>query len=220
MIVKVCGLRLLADIQALEEMKVQWLGFIFYPGSPRYLMGTAHYEEEKKGLHAPMQEVKKTGVFVNARHEQIIRYCHSFQLDHLQLHGEESPSYCRQLQEKLSAGSTTPRLIKAFRIGPGFDFSKTKDYETSCSYFLFDTHSKVRGGSGKKFNWDLLHHYQGNCPFLLSGGIGPDDASAVLGFHHPKMIGIDINSRFEIAPGKKNIPAIRAFLQKLQPISS
>jgi phosphoribosylanthranilate isomerase len=142
-----------------------------------------------------------------------------FDLNIIQLHGSESPAYIQLLRSgrESNGKSSDCLIIKAFNIATADDFSQTVAYEGIADYFLFDTKGKSVGGNGEKFNWSVLADYTGNTPFLLSGGIGPDDAELVKAFQHPKCLGIDLNSRFEIAPALKDVAALRRFLTLLTP---
>jgi len=197
-IIKVCGMREAENIRETEALGIDLMGFIFWPKSSRYV--------SKKPDYLPTN-CKRVGVFVDEDIEQLRRIADDYALDYIQLHGSESPDYCTQLKGR--------KLIKAFNIATADDLILTKPYEGLVEYFLFDTKGKSVGGNGEKFDWSILSAYDGNTPFLLSGGIGPDDAERVKAFHHPKCIGIDLNSRFEIAPGLKDVAALRRFLTHL-----
>lgn len=200
MIVKVCGMSQAENIREIEKLAVDWMGFIFAPHSPRFL--------DKKPDYLPVK-TRRVGVFVNAELSEILHRADDFKLWTVQLHGSESPIFCSELRTR----SFT--VIKAFQIETENDLRKTADYEGSCDYFLFDTKSNTYGGSGKLFDWTLLHSYQGQTPFLLSGGIGPENIIALKAFNHPLCVGIDLNSRFEILPGLKDGKAIKQFLKEL-----
>lgn len=203
MIVKVCGMGNTAIMHQLALLPVDMLGFIFYPRSPRYVEGKIDPEEL---LNLP-DEIQKVGVFVNASEESVLESAQKFHLDAIQLHGSETPQLCKTLQTKGYL------IIKAFNLARNNNYS---DYEPYCSYFLFDTPSEQHGGTGEKFDWTLLESYQGDTPFLLSGGIGPNDVNELLQINHPKLAGIDINSKFEISPGVKSYSSISKFLDQLK----
>lgn len=199
--IKVCGMCDAQNIAGLLKLHPDFIGFIFHELSPR------HCHQVPK---APIPKtVFKVGVFVNRPLEYILMKKEAFNLDVIQLHGNESPAFCLKIEQK-----GTP-VIKAFNIGPGFDFEKLKAYEPACSYFLFDAAGREAGGNGITFNWDLLKAYHGKTPFLLSGGITPDLIGAVKNFSHPFFYGVDLNSGFEIKPGIKNIAKIKAFKNEL-----
>ena len=198
MIIKVCGLRDSRNISQVARLGVHWIGMIFWPRSKRYVSVPP----------ASLPEgVKRVGVFVDATLEEVRRHINDYRLDLVQLHGQESPDYVRALKPF--------PVIKAFNIASPDDLLQTEAYEGLADYFLFDTKGKAVGGNGEKFDWSVLARYQGNTPFLLSGGIGPDDAESVKTFRHPKCIGIDLNSRFEIEPALKDITRIKQFLEQL-----
>lgn len=200
MIVKVCGMTEADNIRQIDVLGVNLIGFIFYPKSPRYLYQIPRY--------LPIL-AKRVGVFVNESKENILMYADRFGLDYIQLHGNESPEYCRSLH------SHGFRIIKAFSIAFPKDLLVTSDYEGFCDYYLFDTPTTRYGGSGQQFDWSLLQHYNEATPFLLSGGINSYSAKALKEFHHPRMAGIDINSRFETSPGIKDAERIERFLKEL-----
>ena len=197
-IIKVCGMREPDNIRAVEALGIDLMGFIFWPTSSRYVSQRPDYLPKR---------VKRVGVFVDEDPEQVKRLANDYGLDYIQLHGQESPSYIFQLRGL--------HVIKAFNISTAEDLLQTQPYEGLVDYFLFDAKGKSVGGNGEKFNWDVLDAYQGNTPFLLSGGIGSDDAERVNALYHPKCIGIDLNSRFELAPGLKDIDALRRFVNDI-----
>jgi len=196
--IKVCGMRDAENIREVEALGIDLMGFIFWPKSSRYVSDCPSYLPSN---------VKRVGVFVNENIEKVKQTAHDYALDFIQLHGSESPEYCTLLKGH--------HLIKAFNIATKVDFAQAKVYEGLVDYFLFDTKGKSVGGNGEKFDWSVLSAYDGNTPFLLSGGIGPEDAEQVKSFNHPQCIGIDLNSRFEIAPGLKDINKLKQFLEQL-----
>lgn len=202
MIVKVCGMADAEIMHQLAKLKPDMLGFIFYPRSPRFVEGKIDPAELRK---LP-SSILKTGVFVNANLNDILEKASIYQLQAIQLHGSESIELCQSLHEK------------GFVVLKAFNLNKKNDYEAYapyCNYFLFDTPSEQHGGTGEKFDWSLLESYKCEIPFLLSGGIGPNDAEEVLQINHPMMAGIDINSKFEMAPGIKDFGKIESFLNKI-----
>ena len=199
MIVKVCGMRDAANIRQLEALGIDWMGMIFWPKSKRYV--------STPPVYLP-QHVRKVGVFVDASLDAIRQHVEDYQLDIVQLHGQESPETLKALKPLT--------LTKAFNIATPEDLQKTEPYEGLADYFLFDTKGKSVGGNGEKFDWSVLDSYQGETPFLLSGGIGSEDAQDVKTFHHPKCIGIDLNSRFEAEPGLKDITKLKQFLEAIR----
>lgn len=197
-ILKVCGMRDGENICAVDALGVDWIGFIFYPHSKRYV---------GEQLTKTASTAKRVGVFVNENVDTILKNVLSYSLDIVQLHGDESPELCNQLREHQI------RVMKAFRIGDSLPLEEIAAYKGCCDYFLFDTHTPNYGGSGRKFDWDILQHYQGNTPFILSGGIGPNDVQKIREFSHTMCIGIDINSKFELSPANKDIQLIKQFIK-------
>jgi phosphoribosylanthranilate isomerase len=207
--IKVCGMRNMENIESLLALNPDYVGFIFYNKSRRYV-------DDFPKITFP-DSVKKIGVFVNETLEEVLKKVSDFGLNGVQLHGNESPQYCEELVRKLKLKS--PResrvVIKAFSVDSLFDFNITNSYEAHCDYLLFDTKGKNYGGNGIKFNWEILKKYHGNTPFLLSGGISKEDVTEIKDFHHIAFGGIDINSGFEIEPGLKNINEIKEFKSNL-----
>ncbi len=193
------------NIAAVAALKPDFMGLIFYPKSPRYAETL-----DIAALNALSPSIKKIGVFVNENLENILTIAYKYKLDGLQLHGTELVDMCAKLKR---AGYI---VIKAFPIAEAYNFKVTKDYEGACDYFLFDTKTDAYGGSGLKFNWAMLEEYRGETPFLLSGGIAADDAEAILKIEHPKFVGIDLNSKFELKPGLKNIDLLKTFILELK----
>ncbi|HFA48278.1 MAG TPA: phosphoribosylanthranilate isomerase [Bacteroidetes bacterium] len=216
---KICGLRQTENIKSLLALQPGYLGFIFYEKSKRYAEGilderfTKLYKFSKPNLRNP----KKTGVFVNEDLNKIKSSIKKYGLNAVQLHGDESPEYCRALKSGGDLKSPPDlEIIKVFSVNDDFDFNKTKIYEDVCDLFLFDTKGKERGGNGIAFNWHILNKYDGEKPFFLSGGIGPGDAAEIKKIKHPKLYGVDINSRFEIEPGLKDVEMVEQFIAELK----
>jgi phosphoribosylanthranilate isomerase len=199
--IKICGMREAENIRQVERLGIDWLGMIFWPQSKRYVAERPDYLPTR---------AKRVGVFVDTTIDDIVAHVNGFELDLIQLHGHESPDFISGLRN-----ATDRPFIKAFNIASTQDLIQTRDYEGIVDYFLFDTKGKSVGGNGEKFDWSVLTDYHGETPFLLSGGIGPDDASRVKSFHHPRCIGIDLNSRFEEAPALKDINALKQFIDHL-----
>ena len=187
------------NIRDVEALGIDWIGMIFWPKSKRYVAEVPSYLPE---------HLKKVGVFVDSTLDDILQHISDYQLDIIQLHGQESPDFAKALKPHT--------IIKAFNIEKADDLLQTEKYEGIADYFLFDTKGKMAGGNGQKFDWSVLTAYQGKTPFLLSGGIGPEDAESVRSFHHPRCIGIDLNSRFESEPGFKDINQLKTFINKLR----
>jgi len=200
---KVCGMRNPRNIiQLMEQVNPDFVGFIFYPRSPRYFLSS----ENPIPNQVPIE--KRVGVFVNNSKEEIMNLASVFQLNIIQLHGNESPDLCRELREKHLT------VIKAISISEKKDILLTKYYSDSCDYLLFDTKSKSFGGAGKKFNWEILQDFQSERPYFLSGGIDLGDLTEIENL--PVLpYSIDINSRFEMEPGLKDIRKISHFKKKL-----
>ena len=194
------------NIREVEALGINWMGLIFWPKSSRYVSEMPDYLP---------QDVKRVGVFVDEDLDTVKKKADDYALNLIQLHGSESPDYIRALKASSSINPLTSSIIKAFNIATADDFEQTKDYEGLVDYFLFDTKGPSVGGNGVQFDWDVLKDYHGKTPFLLSGGIGPDDAERIQAFHHPQCIGIDLNSRFELSPGLKDINKLKTFIQAL-----
>ncbi len=211
MIVKVCGICESEDLISVSKMPVDYVGFIFVPTSPRNASAKLDMQLTEL-ISRSTPQLKKAGVFVDVTKEEIMEFVQAYHLDAVQLHGNETPELCEQLSEMTN-------VIKAFSIDEHFDFESTSDYEGKCNFFLFDTAGPQAGGNGFSFDWSLLNNYNGSTPFLLSGGIGPADAIKVFEVAHPQFAGIDINSKFEMYPGKKNISSLTTFINAFKPNS-
>ncbi len=190
------------NIREVLKLSPDYLGFIFYPKSPRFV-------KDYPAVDFP-SSVKKVGVFVNASEREIGEKRISFGLDVLQLHGDESPELCHILKQ------SGVEIIKVFRVDENFDFELPRKYEDFVDYFLFDTATKDFGGSGKKFDWRLLKGYNNARPIFLSGGIGPDDSASILEIEGLNIKAIDINSCFEIEPALKDVETLKRFISELR----
>lgn len=190
------------NISELVKIKPDFIGFIFYNKSKRFV-------ESFPPINFP-KEIKKVGVFVNQNEDEILDKVHQYQLEFVQLHGDESSQFCNKLVARKAC-----KIIKAFSVDETFNFDETKSFEKACSYFLFDTKGENYGGNGVKFNWNILQNYKGTIPFLLSGGISENDVVEVNNINHIKFIGIDVNSGFEIEPALKNIEKLKEFKNNL-----
>lgn len=193
------------NIRSVADLQPDFMGFIFYPKSPRYAEPL-----DFDTLNSLPKSIKKIGVFVNLDLEDILTIVFKYNLDGVQLHGSENVEICRKLKD------TGLLVLKAFPIADAYNFNVTKTYEGACDYFLFDTKTEAYGGSGVKFDWSILNEYKGETPFLLSGGIAADDAEAILKIEHPKFTGIDLNSKFEVSPGLKNVEVLSGFLKEIR----
>lgn len=227
MIIKVCGMRDADNIRALASLDIDMMGLIFYPRSPRYVSMISsragiipdHADERiaSQGNTAGNHRIKKVGVFVDDMPQSIITRVVNFGLDYVQLHGDESPTMIANLRASLIPDIVPSiKVIKALSIGCADDLRQAGIYDGVADMLLFDTRCRSVGGSGTKFDWDMLSLYKGHTPFLLSGGIGPDDAESILSISHPMMAGIDVNSKFESAPAVKDIELLRTFITKIR----
>ena len=201
---KVCGIAYLAQAIALDEMKLNYIGFIFYAPSKRYVLNqlTLNQLADFNPKHA-----KKVGVFVNEPLEQVMDIINKAKLDIVQLHGDEDAQYCAIINQIVP-------VVKVFRVGNCLpDFAA---YDTAATYYLFDTDSTLYGGTGQHFNWELIKNTDFNKPYFLSGGIGPNDIHGIEVLQKTKagksLTVIDINSQFETAPGIKNLELIKTFI--------
>jgi len=199
------------NITEVASLEPDYLGFIFYPQSKRYIGNLP-----AAVLKAIPETICKTGVFVDEQLHQVQEYILKYKLSAVQLHGDECPNYCKALKKQLPAVS----LIKAFGLNENFDFRILKPYQKVVDYFLFDTQTPERGGSGKSFNWSILRNYTLDVPYFLSGGIGLESLEDLQLLNEKHLYAIDVNSRFETAPGLKNIEKLTEFKNKLFPLSA
>ncbi|GGD96945.1 phosphoribosylanthranilate isomerase [Planktosalinus lacus] len=204
--IKICGLKDTNNIRQVSEANPDYMGFIFYPKSPRYV----GQELSKDTLETIPESIVKTAVFVDESVENIMNKVNNYGFEAIQLHGDESPAICKELKEQ------NLTVIKAFAIEETFDFTKLIPYETHCDYFLFDTKTPAFGGSGKTFDWTLLSQHQLVTPFFLSGGLGVENLDAILKLKNDKLYGLDFNSKLEDAPGLKNIQMINKVLDTIR----
>ena len=205
--IKICGLKEAENIAEITALNPDFVGFICYPPSPRFI---GKHLKQADFIQAIPKSVKKVGVFVNESISTIISYQGQLGLDFIQLHGNESPEDCQLLQQR---GLT---IIKAFAVDNQFDFEKLFSYEAHCAYFLFDTPTIAYGGSGRKFDWEVLTNYKGSLPFFLSGGIAISDIPEIKQLSFKKMVGIDVNSKLELAPGLKCINSAKEIIQLIK----
>ena len=206
------------NIRQVAELGVNWIGMIFWDKSPRNVTMIPTYAGiiPDRGSDIGSFKAKRVGVFVDEMPQNVITRVVNFRLNLIQLHGHETPTYIRNLRRTLDPDiSPGIRFIKAISVSSRDDIAAYKDYADCVDYFLFDTKCKTVGGSGEQFDWSILEAYDGEQPFLLSGGIGPGDAERIRAFRHPKCIGIDLNSRFETEPGIKDIQKLKTFLGTL-----
>ena len=229
MIIKVCGMRDPENIRALQQLDIDWMGFIFWPQSPRFVQMVSSragiipdYSSLKEDRptakgQTTTTNIKRVGVFVDEMPQSIVTRVYNYHLDIVQLHGSESRAMIENLRRTLVPDiQPNIKIMKAISIGNADDFKKTADYEEVVDFFLFDTKCQEVGGSGRRFDWALLDAYQGGTPFILSGGIAPDMAPDILKIKHPQFLGIDLNSQFETEPGFKDIDKVKAFVNTIR----
>lgn len=232
-VIKVCGLRDAENIVQVEKAGATHIGFIFYKESKRFvpmintragiipdkpepnLEGSVGRISPNASVERPKRP-QRVGVFVDDMPQNIVTRVYNYDLDFVQLHGNEKPVAIENLRRSIVPDIRKDvKFIKAFRIGNAADLEQCKAYEGVADWFLFDTFGEAVGGTGKQFDWTVLEAYKGETPFLLSGGIGPDDVEALRNFEHPQCIGIDVNSRFETAVAVKDALAIERFIEAL-----
>lgn len=200
---KICGMKL--NVQEVAALHPDYLGFIFWEPSKRFFDGSI------PGFPA---DIKKVGVFVDATLEEVLSKIKEYDLRAVQLHGKESPGFCKELKKH------AVDIIKVFSIHDNFDFGTLEPYENTCDYYLFDTKGKLPGGNGYKFDWRVLKNYPSTKPFFLSGGIGLDEVGQIIEFlkgpESEYCHAIDVNSRFELEPGLKDIGKLKEFMNSIK----
>ena len=206
MIIKVCGMREQQNISHVAATGINWMGMIFWNRSSRFVGDMAAAAAIPEGI-------TRVGVFVDQDANEVCEKAIGCSLHVIQLHGGESPSYINALRPLLPAST---KVMKAISVGCEADIEKAASYEGTADYLLFDTKCVTVGGSGRQFDWSVLRSYRGSLPFLLSGGIGPGDALRLASFSHPRLMGIDLNSRFELSPGLKDSAALSVFVEELK----
>jgi phosphoribosylanthranilate isomerase len=230
--IKVCGMREAQNIKDLVQLSIDYIGFIFYEKSARYVQ-----QIPDLGSDDGFKNIKKVGVFVNASIDFVIAKIKEFDLDIVQLHGNETTEYLYELEDYCLNASFLPyyygtrgfyrvpddypkpkwvKIWKVFSVDENFDFQETVHYETYVDKFLFDTKTPQHGGSGQKFNWEILRKYTGMTPFFLSGGISATDIEAIKAIAHPQFYGLDVNSKFEISPALKDVPLLERFISEVR----
>lgn len=211
--IKVCGMTLPEQVNALDEMGVDFAGFIFYPKSPRY-MGSKISPEKMRQIKG---RIAKIGVFVNSPYDDLMKTVEAYRLDMVQLHGDETPFFCEKVANYVT-------VIKAFRLmdNDPIDWI-TRPYHDSSDMFMFDTMGAGYGGTGKKFNWNVLKDASIDKLFYLSGGIEPGDEEKLKEFEQEpmgkKLFSIDINSKFEVSPGVKNMEKVASFVKNIKSVN-
>ena len=204
---KICGMREAENIRQLLALQPDYMGFIFYEKSSRFV-GETLDEELLKSF--PFT-TRKVGVFVNATAAYILEMYKKYELDYVQLHGEELPDFCRNLKLK------GVNIIKAFSMDENFNFGKLQNYKPYCDFFLFDTKGKERGGNGITFDWNILNQYDNEKSFFLAGGINLENIINAMEISGLKIHSLDVNSKFEISPAMKNIDKIEELMKILKP---
>lgn len=198
---KVCGLR--DNITEVVALQPDYIGFIFYKKSPRYV------GEDFTMPTIDMQDIKKIGVFVNEQMDFVHKTALKYQLDYVQLHGNESPRYCEDLIEK------NVKIIKAFQVNDAFDFDQLVAYKSVTNFFLFDTKSKNYGGTGESFDWNILKKYNMEKKYFLSGGLSLENFDDMTELDLSKIHALDVNSKFEISPGLKDVKRLKILKDKM-----
>jgi len=206
--IKVCGMRDSENVRDLLSVSPDFVGFIFYDKSPRFV----GEELDADLLKSFPKSVKKVGVFVNASPDYILRMVKKYDLQYAQLHGNETPDVCRNLRMRGIS------IIKAFSVDATFNFSMINNYKPHCDFFLFDAKGSQYGGNGVAFDWTLMNRYDNDKPFFISGGIGVDALDELQHIRHLKLYGVDINSKVETAPGVKDIQLVTNIISKLKPL--
>lgn len=200
--IKVCGMRDWGNIQLISELAPEFMGFIHHKDSPRDVTNL----KMRFIIQGLPDHIEPTAVFVDPELEMVKTKIEDCGYTHVQLHGAESPEFCRNIMSDV-------KIIKTFHIDAEFDFAILQDYEQVCDYYLFDTNSSKPGGSGKKFDWDLLKKYYGDKPFFLSGGIGENDVAKIKALVIPTLFAIDVNSKFESEPAIKEMGKLDGFIK-------
>ncbi|WP_232764110.1 phosphoribosylanthranilate isomerase [Salegentibacter salinarum] len=209
---KICGMKDPENISEVAKLPPDYMGFIFYENTPR------NFDAEIPEIPS---EIKKTGVFVNEKINVILDRTKKYDLNALQLHGDESAAFCAELKTLLM--ETSVEIIKVFSVNDDFNFKRLKEYETVVDYFLFDTKGKNKGGNGITFNWEILKEYPSEIPFFLSGGIGPHEIEEIKKLkayfkqngNENLLYAIDVNSKFEEQPGFKDVVKLEKFVKQI-----
>ena len=197
--IKVCGMKYEGNIKAVSALKPNYLGFIFYPPSKRFV----GVDFESRYISGISEQIHKTAVFVNATLGEVKEFCAVYGIKTVQLHGRETPDFCDSLKGEGF------EVIKAFGLHENFDFEILTPYPAAVDYFLFDTKTDAHGGSGLIFDWKIINDYQLDKPFFLSGGLSMNNLSDVMNINHPHLYGVDLNSKFELKPGLKDVEELK-----------
>ena len=210
---KVCGMKYPDNMLEVASLGPDYMGFIFYRGSKRFF---------DAALPPLDPAIGRIGVFVNEDLREVLRRVGDYHLDGIQLHGDESPSYLSELKEELESQNAEVEIIKVFAVDNAIEPEELRPYQGLCDYFLFDTRGEQRGGTGRKFDWEALAGYDLETPYFLSGGIGPDDIDSLKRFFGTTAAmachAVDLNSRFEDAPGSKNREKLKKFIHEIKAI--
>lgn len=202
--IKVCGMKYMDNISQLWQLPIDYMGLIFYAKSPRFAETL-----DASLLDVIPEYIDKVGVFVDTDIDYILEKVEQYKLNMVQLHGHESVSFCEKLSKYVP-------IMKVFSVSDTADIANTKEYESASKYFLFDTKTPQHGGSGVKFDWQILNAYKGQTPFFLSGGISQEDADSIANIKHPMLYGLDLNSKFETSPGVKDIDLLKKFIKEIK----
>lgn len=205
MMIKICGMKEPENIRDAAALCPMLMGFIFHDESPRDATGL-----DPEVVKALPEYVRPVAVTVDKDYAAVTELCHKYGFGIVQLHGSEPPKLCRRYKD---AGLI---VLKAIGIDADTDWEELRAYEGNVDMFLLDTRTPTHGGSGRKFDWSILDSYTLDTPYLLSGGIGADDADRVIAAMRPGMAGVDINSRFETAPGHKDLHSLIHFILTLR----
>jgi phosphoribosylanthranilate isomerase len=208
--IKVCGMRDAENLKQVAALMPDFVGFIFSDKSLRFVGDDLDVDVVK----ALPKAIKRVGVFVNASPDFVLKATKKYDLDFAQLHGSETPDYCRSLRNRGIS------IIKAFGVNDDFNFSMLNNYKAFSDFFLFDTKGDLPGGNGVRFDWRNLNRYDNDKPFFLSGGIGPTDIPDLAALTHLKLYGVDVNSQVEISPGLKDVEKVRAIIERLRPVEA
>ena len=208
MYIKVCGMRDAQNIRDVEALGADILGFIFWPGSARYV--------SQKSAYLPLR-AQRAGVFVNASVEEVVQKVNDYGLHYVQLHGDEDLAYVTRLYKRLADETEThPRVVRAIRVESRSKVLKAMMWDGFVDGLLFEAPTTGYGGSGVSFDWSLLTSYRGSTPFFITGGLGPQSLEALLEYEHPQWIGVDLNSRFESAPAVKDVALLKPFIERFR----